>query len=155
MCATLSIRMALMGTDKTCPCGSERSFANCCEPTIQGAAAETPEALMRSRYSAYVLGYWNYLRESWHPKTRPSRVSPTDTDWLGLTIVKTTANSVEFIAGFREGSKVMLLHETSRFELVDGHWCYLDGRCDITEAGRNSSCPCGSGVKTKRCCGKG
>ncbi|PJA33312.1 MAG: hypothetical protein CO187_01870 [Zetaproteobacteria bacterium CG_4_9_14_3_um_filter_53_7] len=119
-----------------------------------GAVAPAPEALMRSRYSAYVLGYWDYLRESWHPDTRPSRVSPTATEWLGLTIVKSTADTVEFIAGFRENSKIMQLHETSHFKQVDTHWRYLNGNCDVSEAGRNSPCPCGSGLKTKRCCGK-
>jgi len=109
---------------------------------------------MRSRYSAYVLEHWDYLHKSWHPDTRPSRVSPTGTDWLGLTIVNTSEETVEFIAGFREGSKIMALHEISRFAKVNGHWRYLDGICDVSESGRNALCPCGSGQKTKRCCGK-
>ncbi|ATX82699.1 SEC-C motif-containing protein [Mariprofundus ferrinatatus] len=109
---------------------------------------------MRSRYSAYVLGCWDYLHKSWHPRTRPSRVSPTSTDWLGLTIVKASDNSVEFIAGFREGGKIKVLHETSRFAQADGHWRYLDGSYSVSEVGRNAPCPCGSGLKSKRCCGK-
>ncbi|TLS77100.1 hypothetical protein FE236_04735 [Mariprofundus erugo] len=138
----------------TCPCGSDRPFASCCEPVIHGATAPSAEALMRSRYSAYVTGAWAYLRESWHPDTRPSRVSPTNTDWLGLTILKSGTDTVEFIAGFMEGARVMTLHETSRFAKVDGHWRYLDGVCDVSEAARNSRCPCGSGKKTKYCCMK-
>jgi len=136
----------------SCPCGSGKSFQHCCEDIILGSIAPTAEALMRSRYCAYVRGYWDYLRESWHPHTRPSSVSPTSTDWLGLTIINSTAESVEFIAGFREKGKVMALHEVSRFARVDGHWRYLDGKCDIAEAGRNTPCPCGSGRKTKQCC---
>jgi len=61
---------------------------------------------------------------------------------------------VEFIAGFREESKIMALHEISRFMQVDHHWRYIDGQCDISEAGRNTPCPCGSGKKTRHCCGK-
>jgi len=137
-----------------CPCGSGQHFSDCCEPIIAGAVAPSAERLMRSRYSAYVRGYWEYLHTSWHPDTRPSKVSPTTTDWLGLTIVHATEDSVEFTAGFREGSKIMALHETSRFAQVDGHWCYLDGVCEVSEAGRNSPCPCGSSKKTKRCCGR-
>lgn len=143
-----------MNKPEACPCGSNKSFVTCCEPIILGAVAPTAEALMRSRYSAYVLGYWNYLRESWHPDTRPSSVSPTNTDWLGLTIVRTAEDTVEFTAGFKEDSKIIALHEISRFEQVDGHWRYLDGVCDVKEAGRNAACPCGSGKKTNRCCGK-
>jgi SEC-C motif-containing protein len=41
---------------QTCPCGSQKPFSDCCEPYVSGAeAAPTAEALMRSRYSAYVV----------------------------------------------------------------------------------------------------
>ncbi|GAV19543.1 hypothetical protein MMIC_P0479 [Mariprofundus micogutta] len=140
--------------NKPCPCGSGDPFASCCQPIIAGSPAPSPEALMRSRYSAYVLGCWDYLRESWHPDTRPSKITPTDTHWLGLSIVNAKADTVEFIAGFKETSKIMALHEISRFAKHDGYWRYVDGDCDVAEAGRNSPCPCGSGLKTKRCCGK-
>lgn len=146
--------MKPMDSDKICPCGSGNTFADCCQPVIDSDTAASAEALMRSRYSAYVLGYWNYIHLSWHPDTRPARVSPTDTDWLGLTIVKATASTVEFIAGFREHGKIMALHETSRFEQEGSHWRYIDGDCDVSEAGRNAACPCGSAKKTKHCCGK-
>jgi len=136
-----------------CPCGSGELFTACCKPVIGGDMACSAEMLMRSRYSAYVRGDWRYLHQSWHPDTRPSRVSPTDTDWLGLTIVKATVTTVKFIAGFRECGKIMALHETSRFAQVDGHWRYIDGQCDISEAGSNTLCPCGSSRKTKHCCG--
>ena len=109
---------------------------------------------MRSRYSAYALGEWDYLLESWHPDTRPAELSPADTEWLGLTIVKADEKSVEFIAGFRQEAKIMALHEISHFAQLDGHWRYVDGNCEISEAGRNDPCPCGSGLKTKRCCGQ-
>ena len=36
-----------------CPCGSGGAYAECCEPIITGAReADTPEQLMRARYSA-------------------------------------------------------------------------------------------------------
>ena len=51
-----------------CPCGGG-ALEKCCEPFISGAQhAVSAEQLMRSRYSAYVLGEENYLRASW-PKT--------------------------------------------------------------------------------------
>jgi len=136
-----------------CRCGSGNRFKDCCKPVIDGDAATSAEILMRSRYTAYVLGYWDYLHTSWHPATRPSRVSPTSTDWLGLSIIESSPETVEFIATFREHRKIMALHEISRFSQVDHHWRYLDGVCDISQAGRNTPCPCGSGKKTKRCCG--
>lgn len=138
----------------SCPCGSGNPFVSCCEPIIKGEVAPSAGSLMRSRYSAYVLGYWEYLHESRHPDSRPSRISPTSTDWLGLTIVKADEESVEFVAGFREGRKIMALHEVSRFAQVGGHWRYVDGDCEVSEAGRNDPCPCGSNLKSKRCCGR-
>ena len=39
-----------------CPCGSGQSYTTCCGPWHAGVPAPTAEALMRSRYSAYVLG---------------------------------------------------------------------------------------------------
>lgn len=140
-------------TSNLCPCSSGLLFELCCGPIINSEPATSAEALMRSRYSAYVLGFWDYLRESWHPDTRPSSVSPTNTQWLGLNIIHSSIDSVEFIAGFREGAKIMALHEISRFKQVNGRWRYVDGICKVKEAGRNESCPCGSGRKTKRCCG--
>ncbi|MFQ5344601.1 MAG: YchJ family protein [Mariprofundus sp.] len=137
-----------------CPCGSGMMYATCCEPVIKGVVAVGAKALMRSRYTAYALGHWHYLHTSWHPDTRPSKISPTSTDWLGLTIVHATENTVEFIAGFRENGDIMSLHEISRFAQTGGHWRYLDGQCDISKAGRNTPCPCGSGKKTKHCCGQ-
>jgi len=137
-----------------CPCGSRYSVADCCQPVIEHDTAGSAEDLMRSRYSAYVLGNWDYLHASWHPDTRPSSLSPTNTHWLGLHIIKASIDTVEFIASFKEGTKIMLLHEISNFQCIRDHWRYVDGKCDISEAGRNSLCPCGSGLKTKRCCGK-
>ncbi len=39
-----------------CPCDSGTPYNQCCQPLHEGVAATTAEALMRSRYSAYVLG---------------------------------------------------------------------------------------------------
>ena len=54
-----------------CPCGGG-IFAACCGPFISGSRpAPTAEALMRSRYSAYVTGAADYLLATWHPASRP------------------------------------------------------------------------------------
>ena len=60
---------------RPCPCGSKLSHAGCCGPRLSGEQpAETPEALMRSRYTAYVLRDAAYLQASWHPSTRPAQL---------------------------------------------------------------------------------
>jgi SEC-C motif-containing protein len=120
----------------TCPCGLGRPYAACCGPLHAGAIAESAEALMRSRYSAYVLGDIDYLLASWHADTRPDRLDLGDvaaTRWLGLEVRRhamTGADSaiVEFVARYKSGgAPAVRLHELSRFVREDGRWFYVDG----------------------------
>ncbi|MBB3226173.1 SEC-C motif-containing protein [Luteibacter sp. Sphag1AF] len=124
-------------TASTCPCGSGKTFAACCAPLHEGIAAATAEALMRSRYSAYVLGNEPYLLATWHADTRPASLdlaiqSPKPT-WLGLdvkrhTVTGTDSAVVEFVARLRHGGgRAERLHETSRFVRENGQWFYVDG----------------------------
>lgn len=119
-----------------CPCGSGKSYARCCEPFHAGAAAPTAEALMRSRYSAYVGKLEPYLLSTWHAQTRPAALEPDEGEaikWLGLTVKRhetTGADSaiVEFVARYRiGGASAVRMHEISRFVREDGRWFYLDG----------------------------
>ncbi len=124
-----------VAADAVCPCGSKRSYGDCCGPLHSGGAAPTAERLMRSRYSAFVLEDDAYLLRSWHPSTRPPHVEfDHDLAWRRLQIVDTVAGGerddagiVEFRAAFRDGTGVDSLHERSRFTRVDGAWVYLDG----------------------------
>ncbi|GLP72413.1 UPF0225 protein [Streptomyces sp. TUS-ST3] len=115
-----------------CPCGLQETYDNCCGRFHRGeSAAPTPEALMRSRYSAFVRLEREYLLRTWHPRTRPGSLDlDAGMRWTGLEILDTTDGSafhssgtVTFRASFKGGS----LHERSRFERVDGAWVYLDG----------------------------
>lgn len=96
--------------------------------------APTAEALMRSRYSAYVLDQLDYLRDTWHPATRPARIEPKPPGlkWLGLEVKRHVVQDddhaqVEFIARSRMHGKGQRMHEISRFVREDGHWLYIDG----------------------------
>ncbi len=120
-----------------CPCGSGKSYNQCCRLYHDGKAAPTAESLMRSRYTAYVLRNGAYLHRSWHPTTRPNKKSLlqlTPTDWQGLTVVRTEQGSeqdangiVEFIAHYQEAGIAQQLHETSRFVREAGKWYYVNG----------------------------
>jgi SEC-C motif-containing protein len=118
-------------TTRSCPCGLPEAYEKCCGRFHAGAAAPTAEALMRSRYSAFVQRDAGYLLRTWHPRTRPARL---DLDpgmrWTGLEVLETrdgtafhSAGTVTFRASYRGGT----LHERSRFERVDGAWVYVDG----------------------------
>jgi SEC-C motif-containing protein len=122
---------------KLCPCGTGQPYTHCCAPFHAGQAAPTALALMRSRYSAYVLRDEAYLRASWDSTTCPQDLGfdseGAHTHWLGLDIkdhVETGADSaeVEFVARYRiGGGSAVRLHERSRFVRRDGRWYYLDG----------------------------
>ena len=122
-------------THNQCPCGSDLSLEDCCQPFIsRTASAPTAEALMRSRYTAYCLGNIEYLLSSWHPSTRPEKLDLEDdkTQWIRLKIIDSTNNSVEFIATYRLKGKAHKLHETSRFIFENSNWFYVDGDSHAT-----------------------
>ncbi len=120
-----------------CPCGSGRDYAACCGPLHDGAPAADAEALMRSRYSAYVREDAEYLLRSWHPSTRPAALAfdapkSQRPAWLKLEVLRhavTGADSAEvvFIARYRiGGGSVVRMREHSRFRREGAHWFYLD-----------------------------
>jgi SEC-C motif-containing protein len=89
---------------------------------------------MRSRYSAFVLGLGDYLRDTWHPGTRPAETPLLDpaVRWLGLEVRRLAVQDadhalVEFIARSKVGGRAMRLRETSRFVREGGRWYYVDG----------------------------
>jgi SEC-C motif domain protein len=56
-----------MSNPRDCACGSNRPYATCCAPFHRGEReAPTPEALMRSRYSAYVNKLAPYIHRTLH-----------------------------------------------------------------------------------------
>lgn len=116
-----------------CPCGGA-PYQECCGRYHGGAIAETAEKLMRSRYSAYVLGRMDYVHATWQPAMRPALVDlqhDTATKWLGLEIKKHVATgdtaTVEFVARSKMEGRAHRLHEVSRFVREEGRWFYVDG----------------------------
>ncbi|WP_370892818.1 YchJ family protein [Janibacter sp. GXQ6167] len=127
-----------------CPCGSGTPFATCCEPWLDGGAAPTAEALMRSRYTAYTLlqrgdaRAETYLARTWHPRTRPRAIeSSPGLTWTGLTIHEVSGGEsdadtgmVAFTARWTSGEGSARqrgeLSERSRFARRAGRWVYVD-----------------------------
>lgn len=125
-----------------CPCGSGVAFAHCCSPVLDGEPAPTAEALMRSRFSAFVVGDEDHIFRSWHPRTRPpGPYCHAGTRWLSLTVRETigggagaadgeeavVAFTARFLTGDGRGRVVEdELEERSRFVRRAGRWLYLD-----------------------------
>jgi SEC-C motif-containing protein len=109
-------------------------FFACCGPYLtELAAAPDAEALMRSRYSAFVLERADYLLATWHASTRPAALDfAPGAKWLGLDVrshrlLDADHAEVEFVARCREAGRATRLHERSRFVREGERWYYLEG----------------------------
>jgi len=117
---------------------------------------------MRSRYCAFALGDAAYLLATWQADFRPATLElDSQIRWIGLEILARAQGaqqaSVEFEATLLRSGTVSALHERSEFVREDGRWLYTRGAqlapsIAPWRPGRNQPCPCGSGVKFKRCC---
>lgn len=147
-----------------CPCGSNLPYAICCLPILNDHhSAKTAEALMRSRYTAFVNKHEQHILASWHKKYRPEKLNfdGYPVVWLGLIVHEVREGSendatgtVDFTSTYLENGQLSILRETSEFVRENGLWYYLHGECSIKrqKVERNGPCPCGSGKKFKRCC---
>ncbi len=160
---------------KPCPCGSGKEHIDCCEPYISGKKpAPTAEALMRARYSAYVEKSLPYLNESLAPEALKDHDEESvkawaeKAEWLGLEVHDTWAGGegeeegiVEFSAKYAIDGEECTHRERSYFRKIDDNWRYVEGQMvsgppikKEKKIGRNEPCPCGSGKKYKKCCGR-
>lgn len=153
-----------------CPCGVGGEISQCCGPIINGSVqASTPEQLMRARYSAYATGAIDFLEKSTHSKSRkqfdPEEAKrwSRDSRWLGLTILSVDSSQpnrahVNFEARYEDKDGVPIFHrERSLFEREGDEWRFVSGGAIPAvsqKVGRNELCPCGSGKKYKKCCGR-
>ena len=166
-----------MENTEPCPCKSGKTLGECCGPIIAGTAkAETAEALMRARYSSYVTGDVEFLSTSATEAGRSefdeksSRAWSRAAEWHGLEILKTegggpgdTKGVVEFRALYTANGEFCNHHEVAQFEKEADGWKFADGQLvgetpivrEGPKVGRNDLCPCGSGRKYKKCCGRG
>ena len=142
-----------------CICGKKENFDACCGAIINAKrSAQSPEELMRSRYSAYVMANGTYLLESTVKENRfVDDVALIEefsnaVEWLKLDVLNAAGSQVEFKAYYRDKDGIQVLHEKSNFVQEEGVWRYKDGELYKTKIERNESCPCGSGKKFKKCC---
>ncbi|MBA2482425.1 MAG: YchJ family protein [Planctomycetes bacterium] len=125
-----------------CPCGTSRSFTDCCEPYLKGKRhAETAATLMRTRYTAYTRHHIDYLLSTYDPDQQYLFDRETTLDWarrskwLSLEIrdcrggtLHDDEGTVEFVAWYVRGERTHRHHEVSSFRKVDERWYYVDGR---------------------------
>ncbi|MDO8373311.1 MAG: YchJ family metal-binding protein [Polaromonas sp.] len=124
-----------------CPCGQADArgrplaYAACCGRYLaHDTPAPNAEALMRSRYTAFMLERADYLLATWHSSRRPPAIEfDPGVKWLGLDVrqhrpLDDSHAEVEFVARQKSpGSPAVRLHERSRFVCELGRWYYVDG----------------------------
>lgn len=143
------VRRAGAGGADPCPCGSGARFAVCCEPILDGGVAADAEALMRSRFTAFVLGDEDHLFRTWWPRTRPpGPYCHPGTRWTRLEIHEVVGGGsgagaagaagadgaeavVEFTAHYATGDvrgRVVdgEMRERSLFRRRAGRWLYVE-----------------------------
>jgi SEC-C motif-containing protein len=147
-----------------CPCASGSLLNACCGHYHDGHPAPDAQTLMRSRYSAYVLGQIDYLVAT----TLPAQQQGLDraaieqwsaqSTWLGLEVESTEVlggqpehGFVTFTARWHDSSGEHSHRERSSFVQHAGRWYFIDPTVPMA-AGRNDPCPCGSQQKFKKCC---
>lgn len=150
----------------SCPCGSGRGFDDCCGPVLAGGAPASPEALMRSRYTAFTRADLDYLETTLAPEAKEdydraeTEAWVKEAKWDGLEIRAAEGDQVEFVARYKMRGKIFAHHELASFRQNEGRWVYVDGvmnprpaQRNVEKVGRNDPCTCGSGKKFKKCCG--
>jgi SEC-C motif-containing protein len=121
-----------------CPCGSGKPCDQCCGPLLAGTMpAASPEALMRSRYTAYVQKNFDYVVETTDPELRDLLDHDANRDWMnsstftGLQVLNSSENgssgTVEFIARYRRARAEYSHHERSQFRKHRGRWFFREG----------------------------
>lgn len=122
---------------------------------------------MRSRYSAYVTGKFDYVLDTYATEKKVGLTASAlsegeeETQWISLRIEDTLTceneGYVTFLAVYKHANEFFKLHEKSRFIVENGKWRYIDGEFladnGAFKPSRNDACICGSTKKFKRCCG--
>lgn len=125
--------------NKKCPCGSNKNYSDCCRLYISGIKLiDSPEQLMRSRYTAYSMANIDYIVNTMSGKALQDFVKEDSLIWaksiswkklevLSTNLITVTKGFVEFKAYFIDSNQQCVLHENSEFCFYNGRWFYVDG----------------------------
>ena len=115
-----------------CPCGSQTDYLACCGLYIENQQeAKTPEALMRSRYTAYTQAKMDYIKKTMlgKPLEGFDEIKTAhwarQVNWTGLEVIKSYLDKVndkigyvEFIASYLDEGQAESIHELSTLSIT-------------------------------------
>ncbi|QMT60627.1 MULTISPECIES: YchJ family protein [unclassified Legionella] len=153
-----------------CPCGSQNKYELCCGLYLEKQQhPQTPEQLMRSRYTAYSMGKIDYIKKTMKGKALvgfnelQAEQWAKSVTWVSLEVLNSNIPDpnigyVEFAARYSEDNTIKIIHELSEFHKENDRWFYVSGvhkqgleKTKKPKVARNAPCPCGSGKKFKNC----
>lgn len=126
--------------EKFCPCGNPLSYQDCCGKYIEkNELPPTPEALMRSRYTAYVLKNVKYIISTMRGKAlkkfnkHSTQDWSDDVKWEKLTVLSTEMKAprlgiVTFEAHYNVKGVAGCIYEKSEFQKIGPQWFYVNGK---------------------------
>jgi len=137
----------MLPLEAPCPCQSKTTYGHCCQPYHAGTHLPTEaEQLMRSRYSAYVLGLADYLIKTTHrehPQYRKNtalwreeivsycnQATFTQLNITAIKVINPDEALVTFEAQFLLNETPTSLNETSHFKRIGARWLYHSGVLD-------------------------
>ena len=132
---------------------------------------KSPKALLETRYKAFKKGDIDFILDSCHPDVRKKQKREDieawsrNAKWQGLDVesAKEEGDSgfVAFTCRYEQDGQDVVHKETAEFRRHEEKWYYYNStfpsrtqRREKAKIGRNDPCPCGSGKKYKKCCGK-
>ena len=122
----------------------------------------------RDSRGAYARAVFVLCHRRWFDENA-SKAWSAAAEWHGLEIISTEKGGpkdkegiVEFRALYTANGEFCNHHEVSKFVRQGKEWKFADGELvgetptvrEEPKIGRNDPCPCGSGKKYKKCCGK-
>jgi len=127
--------------------------------------------MLEARYKAFTKADVDFIVESCHPDVRDKQdreeieAWARNSKWLGLDIEEATEEGdtgfVTFTCRYEDRGREVVHKEIAEFRKHEDKWYYYNSRTPSStvrreepKVGRNDPCPCGSGKKYKKCCGR-
>ena len=125
-----------------CPCGSKKKYKKCCKIFHNGTNPKNALELMKSRYSAYVVGNCNYIIHTTHVDNgdytndkitweKSIKRFMSETCFKSLEIIDFIDGSIEAYVTFKANIEINNLDssftEKSKFVKQNDKWYYLSG----------------------------